>query len=136
MHRPNYPSRAITELNHSKIAEILRQSGLNPWKHAQIPPARHRIARLKSPHNDQPTALRERTRWEHGPNRAEEGARTHLPRIERVLELLQPAVGGGADGIVGMVVQRRERVLDRRRGLGLHAAANPTSSSRRRGALP
>ena len=44
----------------------------------------------------------------------------HLPGVERVLELLKPAVGGGADGGVRVVVQRRERLLHRRRRLRLH----------------
>jgi len=49
----------------------------------------------------------------------------HLPGIERVLELLQPAVGGGADAVVGVMIQRGERVFHRRRRLSLHGGDDP-----------
>ena len=49
----------------------------------------------------------------------------HLPGIERVLELLQPAVGGGADAVVGVMIQRGERVFHRRRRLSLHGSNDP-----------
>ena len=49
----------------------------------------------------------------------------HLPGIERVLELLQPAVGGGADAIVRVVVQRGERLLHRCHRLSLHGSNDP-----------
>jgi hypothetical protein len=51
---------------------------------------------------------------------------SHLPGIERVLELLQPAVGSGADGVVGVVVQRRERLLHCGHRLSLHGSDDPS----------